>query len=124
MELMIDHEGVSLPSWDISIDEAVWKYGFIHLRSVCKSLVVSICPSRVLPVTQAAAYYAIADFGPSRTLLRTERGKECEVIPGYKPVINRIYALRVTAGAEKLCLDYAPQGAMPAREPPAWPDPG
>jgi hypothetical protein len=114
VELMIDRDGVSLPSWDISTDEAVWSHGFIHMRSVRKSLIVSVCPARVLPVTEAGAYYAMADFDPSRVFLRTDPDGACVVFQGYTPAINRIYVLKVTAGVEKFRPDYLPQGTISA----------
>lgn len=112
MELMIDREGISLPSWDISADEAVWSHGFIHMRSARKSLIVSVCPVRVLPVTEAGAYYAIADFEPSRVLLRTDLDGACVVFQGYTEAINRIYALKVAVGVEKFRPNYLPRGTI------------
>ena len=112
VELIIDCEGVSLPSWDISIDEAVWNHGFIHMRFVRKSLIMSVCPARVLRVTEAGAYYAIADFDPSCVFLRTDPDGACVVFQGYTPAINRIYALKVAAGVEKFRPDYSPQGTI------------
>jgi hypothetical protein len=108
VELLFDREGHSLRSWDISVEEAVWRRGFIHIRSVDRSLIVSLNPQLVGPVTKAAAYYEIADLNPERTIVCAAgpnwRG---EVFLGFRPAFRTIYALGVAIGTEIFYPGYA-----------------
>ena len=102
MELLIDHKGHSFRSWDISVEEAVWKRGFIHIRSVNGSVIVSLSPQLAGLVTKAAAYYEIADLNPESTILCIAgQNRVGEVFLGFKLAFRRIYALGVAAGTEK-----------------------
>lgn len=106
MELMIDREGVAITSWDISIEEAVWRRGFIHICFVGESVVVALSPQLTHPVTHAAAYYAIGDFNPRRIFLHVGLGDVCEVFSGLAAFVNRVHALAVAAGSERSYRGY------------------
>jgi hypothetical protein len=102
LEFLIDSEGVLLQSWDISIADAVWKLGFVYLRSIGDVVAVSLCPRLAPPIAKGAAYYEIADLDPKRVFLRTA-GPDAtlEIFVGFGPAIRRIHALCVAVGTEK-----------------------
>jgi hypothetical protein len=109
VELLIDGQGVALQAWDISVNEAVWHRGFVHIRSVGPSLLVSLCPRRAQPLAKGAAFYAIADFNPEHTFLRTTgSARACEPFTGFRPAFRRIHALCVAAGTEESSSVYPP----------------
>jgi hypothetical protein len=120
VDLLIDREGHSLKIcgfseeafWDRgagneqmafrSFEEAVWERGFIHIRSILQTVIVSLSPRLVGPVTKAAAYYEIADLNPRRTIVYSggPNGRG-EVFDGFRPALRRIYVLGIISGTEK-----------------------
>lgn len=109
MELLIDGDGNSCRLGVDAVTEAVSKRGFIHIRPLGRSVMVSLHPQLVRPVTMAGACYEIADLNPESTFVYADgQGGRSEVYPGFKPALRRIYGLMAAAGSVKL---YPPDAA-------------
>src|SRR5215471_18619070 len=99
VELLIDCEGVAFQQPDQAIDDAVWNLGFVHLRAVNRSLIVTLCPRLVQPVTMAGVFYELADFAPESTYIIADRlARKSEMFQGFRPALRRIYELVAAAG--------------------------
>jgi hypothetical protein len=107
VEHLIDDEGIRLISWDISIEDAVWQRGFIHINHISDGVIVSLCPQLALPITKSVALYEIAKLYPRRVFLRTAGPRaKFDAFFGFSPAFRKIHALCVAVGTEKPCPVY------------------
>ncbi len=83
---------------------AVSELGFIHIRGLRRSLIVSFRPQLVQPLTMTGAFYAIAELNPERTLICPYATNQTgELFPGFRLALHRIHRLVAAAGSAKLC---------------------
>jgi hypothetical protein len=101
VEWLIDDEGHAWLPGDNVIDHAVRHLGFIHIRKVGRSIVVSLCPTLVQPITMTGAFYEIANLDPERTFVCSDGPKLYQVFRGYRPALHEIYRLVAATGSVK-----------------------
>jgi hypothetical protein len=101
LELLIDHIGRSLRTGKRDVVVAISKLGYVHIRVNGRTVIVTLTPRLVHPLTVAAAAYEISDLDPARTVVVAGVDKqECWVFAGYMPALRRIASLASDA-AEK-----------------------
>jgi hypothetical protein len=88
VEFLIDLAGRSLPVGRRNIALAVGKAGLVHIRSVGRTVIITLEPRLVSQLALAATCYKLADFGPERTILVA--GVAC---PKYSVFLGYIGAL-------------------------------
>ena len=97
MEFLINLTGRASPAGKRDVAFAVARLGFVHLRLIVSTLIVTLQPELVSQLTAAGAFYKIAQLNPQRTIIITGVGsKDCWAFDGYKPAIRNIQALLAT----------------------------
>jgi hypothetical protein len=91
MELLIDVAGHALRVGKRDVSIAVSTLGFVHIRVVERTLIVTLQPGLVHPLTIAAAAYKVADSDPKRTIIIAGYGsQECWVFAGYSSALVKM----------------------------------
>jgi hypothetical protein len=99
VELLIDLTGQSLRVGKRNVHAAVSKLGYIHIRSIERTVIVTLKPRLVHPLTVAAAAYEISDLNPERTIVvAAVEHQECWVFPGYMSALRKMASLASDAG--------------------------
>jgi hypothetical protein len=91
VEFLIDLAGRSSPAGKRNVAVAVAKAGFVHIRSIERTVIITLEPRLVSQLTLATACYKVADLSPERTVLVAGvTHPECWVFPGYIPALSTL----------------------------------
>jgi hypothetical protein len=91
VEILIDPTGRSMRAGRRDVALAIAKIGFIYIRSLGRTAIVTLQPRLVSQLTLAGAGYKIADLGPERTIIVAGvMDPECWVFPGYTDALKKL----------------------------------
>ena len=103
MEFLIDLAGRSLPIGRRNIAAAVGKAGFVHIRSVDRTVIITLEPRLVSQLALAATCYKVADLGPERTIVVAGVARpKYSVFLGYIAALSTLGWLVAGAAADTL----------------------
>lgn len=111
MECLIDVAGRSRKIGTRNVAVAVAKLGNVHIRSVGRTVIITLQPETVSEVALAAAGYKIGDLSPERVILVAGvASARCWVFSGYRPAFSKIDALRRARYPDRSALSDGARG--------------
>lgn len=94
MEVLVDVAGRSQRIGKRDVATAILKLGFVHIRSINRTAIITLAPRLVQPVTLAATAYKVADLDPERTIVvATAENEQCWAFSGYMLAIGKMMSL-------------------------------
>ena len=94
VQFLIDEMGRCAKVGKRSVAVAILQGGNIHILSTQQTIIITLQPNAVSPLTLAAAAYAIADLTPDRSIVVAGlQEPQCWVFPGYLMAIQKIASL-------------------------------
>jgi hypothetical protein len=99
VERLIDLTGRASRVGKRNVAVAIAKLGYIHIRAIDRTVIVTLKPRLVHPLTVAAAAYEIADLDPERSIVVADvKYQRCWVFAEYMPAIRKIASLASDVG--------------------------
>jgi hypothetical protein len=91
VEFLVDLTGRSIKVGKRNVAVAVAKLGYIHIRLTDRTVIITLKPRLVHPLTVAAAGYEISDLEPERTIvLAGIENQECWIFTGYMSALRKM----------------------------------
>jgi len=91
VECLIDLTGRALRIGKRNVATAVRPVGFIFIRTIGRTAIITLQPPLVSQLTLAGAAYMIADLNPDRTILIVGIvNPECRIFPRYIDALRKL----------------------------------